>query len=160
MTAEFVKKNSGSENDAQDLFQEAMVVLFEKTQSTDFQLTSSLKTYLYAICRNKWLMVLRSRKNRSTTLIDTEQMNIPSDESIQRDIDYQERNELMRLYFKKIGADCQQVLSLFMAGTSLREIANKMGFTEGYAKKRKFTCQKKLIELIISDPRYQELRVS
>jgi RNA polymerase sigma factor (sigma-70 family) len=158
MVSSFVKRNSGSDDDAQDLFQEVMVVLFENANKPGFALSSSLKTYLYGICRNKWLMVLRARKSKQTTLINTEQLDIPSPETIQEDIIYHEKNELLRIHFQEIGEDCQKIMQSFLSGISLRDIATEMGFTEGYAKKRKFICQKRWIEMIWADPRFQELR--
>ncbi len=102
-------------------------------------------------------MVLRSRKSRKTHLSETEDLDFVSDESVQSDIEQQERNELMRKHFVNLGADCQKVLNMFFTGESLRSIGEKMGFTEGYAKKKKFTCQKQLIEMVTADIRYQEL---
>ena len=57
-----VTSNSGSEEDAQDLFQDAVMVIFEKARSNKLSLTSSLYTYLYAICRNLWLKKLRKKR--------------------------------------------------------------------------------------------------
>ncbi len=157
MTLDLVLKNSGTQEQAKDLFQEVMTVLFEKVQNPDFALRSSIKTYLYAVARNKWLMLLRSRRTQKTDLTDTENLDFAVDATVQEDLIQQERNNLMRLYFQQLGSDCQQVLDLFFARTSMREIAKKMGFSEAYAKKRKFTCQKKLIALVTADSRYQEL---
>ena len=157
MTADLITKNSGTKDEAQDIFQDALVVLFEKAQDPSFQLSSTVKTYIYAVCRNKWLMTLRSRKSRKTHLSDTEALDFVAEESVQADIEQQERNDLMRKYFEKLGTDCQKVLNMFFKGTSMRNIAEAMGFTEGYAKKRKFTCQKQLITMVTADNRYQEL---
>src|SRR5579864_2782986 len=57
----FVLHTSGTTQDAEDVFQEAMVVLLGKLRAEDFILTSSLKTYLFAIAQNIWLK--RKRDN-------------------------------------------------------------------------------------------------
>ena len=55
----FVIYNNGSADDARDIFQEAMVVLYEKSKDTTFLLTCQIKTYVYSICRRLWLKRLQ-----------------------------------------------------------------------------------------------------
>jgi RNA polymerase sigma factor (sigma-70 family) len=67
--ASYIKQNLGSNQDAEDIFQEAIIVLLQKVRKTDFVLTSSLKTYLYAIAKNLWLKRLRDNKMK---IVDNE----------------------------------------------------------------------------------------
>jgi RNA polymerase sigma factor (sigma-70 family) len=60
--AHFVWLNQGREEEAQDLFQDGILILYEKLLQKDFLPQCSLKTYLYAICRNQWLKRLRDEK--------------------------------------------------------------------------------------------------
>src|SRR5688572_1434850 len=60
--ASYIKQNTGSKQDAEDIFQEAILVLLQKVRQPDFVLTSALKTYLYAVAKNLWLKRLRERK--------------------------------------------------------------------------------------------------
>lgn len=156
MIKSFIEKNGGSEEDALDILQEGMVVLYQKAAQEDFEWTSTLKTYLYSVCRNKWLMELRRKRNKPESAIP-ETLMIAGDESVESDIVESEKRKLMKKYFKRLGDDCQQILQMFFEGKSLKEIAQAMDFTAGYAKKRKFICQKRLIESISSDPTYREL---
>ncbi len=57
----FVLTNSGTRADAEDLFQEALLVLIDKARQPHFELTASVKTFLYAISRNLWLKRLRDQ---------------------------------------------------------------------------------------------------
>ncbi|NND34809.1 MAG: sigma-70 family RNA polymerase sigma factor [Saprospiraceae bacterium] len=159
MIRDLIQKNGGSEEDASDVFQEGMVVVFEKTQDKNFNWSSSIKTYLYAVCRNKWLMHLRRQRTHNTTYLQ-DNVEVAGDQNVQRDIVHQEKRELMRKHFGFLGDDCQTVLRMFFAGNSMRKIAQEMGFTEAYAKKRKFTCQQKLIQAISLDPLFNELSAS
>lgn len=156
---DLIQKNGGSEEDASDIFQEGMVVVFEKTQDKNFSWSSSIKTYLYAVCRNKWLMQLRRQRNRGTTHL-ADHLDVAEDQNVQHDIIVQEKKALMRKHFGYLGDDCQSVLRMFFAGNSMRKIAAAMGFTEAYAKKRKYSCQKKLIQAISNDPLFNELSES
>src|SRR5688572_1200580 len=58
----YVRKNKGTAEDARDIFQEAVVILLNKIRLPGFELTASLKTYLYAISKNLWLKQLRGNK--------------------------------------------------------------------------------------------------
>jgi RNA polymerase sigma factor (sigma-70 family) len=58
----FVLRNSGSAADAQDVFQETIIVLLDKVPKEDFTLTSSMKTYMMAVASNIWLKRLRDAR--------------------------------------------------------------------------------------------------
>lgn len=66
----FVLKNNGSEADAEDVFQETMIVLLRKVPKDDFELTSSLKTYIFSIASNIWLKRLRDVNRQANVLVD------------------------------------------------------------------------------------------
>lgn len=65
----FVLKNNGSEADAEDVFQETLIVLLRKVPKDDFELTSSLKTYIFSIASNIWLKKLRDVKRQASHFI-------------------------------------------------------------------------------------------
>lgn len=155
MIRDFIGRNAGTEEDARDIFQEGMLVLFDKVQDNEVEWKSTLKTFLFAVCRNKWLMVLRKKKARNT-VADLESVSEIESE-VAEDIEKSERYRLMRKGFDQLGNECQQVLNLFFDGHSMKEIAEKLSFTPAYAKKKKFICQKKLIDLVSADPSFQEL---
>ncbi|NND07927.1 MAG: sigma-70 family RNA polymerase sigma factor [Saprospiraceae bacterium] len=156
MIRDHITRNGGSDQDAADIFQDGMVVCFEKCADSDFQWTSTLKTYLYAVCKNKWLMQLRKKRNRGTTSLP-DNLEMSDSENIHQDIIQHEQKELMRKHFRTLGTDCQSILQMFFEGMSLRKIGETMNFTEAYAKKRKFVCQQRLIKAITQDPLHQEL---
>ena len=51
----FIYRNNGSIDDARDIFNDAIVVVLMKAREGTLELKCSLKTYVYAICRNLWL---------------------------------------------------------------------------------------------------------
>ncbi|GJM30128.1 MAG: hypothetical protein DHS20C17_27630 [Cyclobacteriaceae bacterium] len=159
MIKELILKNSGSEEDASDIFQESLVVIFEKLKTDELKLTSKFKTYLYAISRNKWLMVLRKQRTKPKMVVDTQLLE-ENHPVYMDDLTKHEQYQLYRQHFKRLSDDCRELLSYFLKGHSLREIGELMGFSEKYAKKRKFMCQKKLISSIETDPVFNELKVN
>jgi RNA polymerase sigma factor (sigma-70 family) len=152
-----ITTNSGTDTDAEDVFQDALVVLYRKIARENLVLTSSFKTFLYSICRNLWLQRLDRRVFRNEFL-ELEDLGELQDISYsEQPEDDQEKYRLFQQHFFKLGDDCQKVLKLFMNKTSLREIADIMGFkTEKYAKTRKFMCKEKLKNSIINDPNFKK----
>ncbi len=153
-----ITTNSGTETDAEDVFQDALVVLYRKIAKENLILTSSFKTFLYSICRNLWLQRL-DRRVFSSEFLEIEDLGELQDNLHleQPENEEQEKYRLFQQHFLKLSPDCQKVLRLFMGKTSLREIADIMGFkTEKYAKTRKFMCKEKLKNSIINDPFFKK----
>ena len=70
----YISANSGTADDAKDIFQDALVILYKNVQSESFTLSVPLKTYLLAVTKNLWLQELR---RRNKMLVSTEQIEIP-----------------------------------------------------------------------------------
>ena len=153
----FITSNSGNEDDAQDIFQEAIIVIFKKLKEKQLVISCTFKTYLYSVCRLLWLKQLEKRKNKNEQSIENENHIELSDEMHEMS-EETERFRLYQAYFAKLGADCKKVLELSLDKVSLREIAKIMGYkSEKYAKKRKYQYKEKLIKEIKSDPKFKEL---
>jgi len=156
MISKLILNNRGSEEDAQDIFQDALCMMYEKSQQEQLQFNCAFKTYLYAVCRNMWLMVLRKKRTDGVMVKDTE-IGDDLSESLIQDMTHARRVQVFKAHLENLGESCQQVLKFFFNGKSLRQIAEQMGFTEAYAKKRKFVCQQKLIASIEQDILFREL---
>jgi RNA polymerase sigma factor (sigma-70 family) len=152
-----ITTNSGTETDAEDVFQDALVVLYRKIAKENLILTSSFKTFLYSICRNLWLQRL-DRRVFSNEFLDMEDLSELQEFSSSEQADEEhEKYRLFQQHFFRLSEDCQKILKLFMSKVSLREIAEIMGFkTEKYAKTRKFMCKEKLKNSIINDPNFKK----
>ncbi len=155
---QLVETKQGSKEDAHDVFQEGLVLVFQKVQHADFQLTSSFFTYFYAICRNIWYNKLRKKANKEVTLDDKMLLMLEQDSTPL--LETSERYYLYRKMFLRLGSDCQKVLSLFLQKVSMEQIKVQMGYGSiSYTKKRKFLCKEKLVQLIQNDPSFQELKM-
>ncbi len=153
----FIQSNSGSPEDAKDIFQDALMTIYIKSKNEDLdKLDCSFYTYLYAICRNLWLKKLRGKKHQSTGEIEVEVKNLKID--IEKIIAQKERWDFYREKFKELNLACQKILQLFFEKHNFEEISKKLGLgSAGYAKKKKHLCKKKLIELMMKDKRFNEL---
>ena len=152
----FIRSKGGTTEDAHDTFQDALVIIFEKTRQEDFKIEKSFYAFLYRVCRNLWGNRLQKKSMKEVTLPD--QIKHLAEEDIFAFIVQEEREQLFWTAFKKLGADCQQIFQLAFQKKSTEEIRQIMGFSsKGYTKKRKHICKGKWIELVRADVKFTEL---
>ena len=153
----YVEKNSGTDKDAEDVFQDAMILLFNKIQEGNLELKCSVHTYLFSIVKILWLSQLKRREIRKTSSEDCDSF-ISENENILDTILQTERKTLFIKHFNELTEDCQKIIKYFLKGISISEITNLMGFSsEQHTKNRRFRCKKSLIEKILQNPHYKEL---
>jgi RNA polymerase sigma factor (sigma-70 family) len=153
-----VKSNTGFDEDAEDIFQEALFIVLKKLQNEDFELSSSFLTYLYSISRNLWLQKLKRKRQAHQNQDDLERYLSNRENSVDSHYDEHEKYKLFQEYFDKMSPDCQRLMKLFLTRMPLREIAEEMGYkSEDYAKTKKYLCKESLKKLIENDPRLQDL---
>ena len=147
----FVLKNNGNEEDAKDLFQDVLLVLFQKVRSETFLLTCSLGTYLFSISRLLWFKEINRRKrNTPASILLEDYEDFESD--IHATAELNERLEIYRKNFESLSADCKKVLKYFIDGMSIAEITKKMGYrSEQHTKNRRYRCKLSLIRQIKSN---------
>jgi RNA polymerase sigma factor (sigma-70 family) len=146
----FVLKNNGSEEDAKDLFQDVLLVLFQKVRSDSFLLTCSLGTYIFSVSRLLWFKELAKRKHVSAASFILEDY-ADIDRDIHETAELNERLEIYRKNFESLSEDCQKVLRYFIEGMSIAEITRKMGYkSEQHTKNRRYRCKLSLIRQIKS----------
>ena len=151
MIQAFILNNSGSQDDARDIFQEAMIVLFEKAKSGNFELSSQLKTYIYSVCRRLWLKRLNQMQRYNGHLNNMED-TIAVDEDMEvhekRDTDF----TLMENAMSKIGEPCKSLLdAYYIQKKHMQEIAADFGYTNAdNAKTQKYKCLIRLKKLFFA----------
>ena len=155
----FIKKNSGDDDDANDIFQEAIIIIFRKLKANELVLDCTFETYLYSVCRFLWLKQLDKRKIEREKIKDNHDYHEDIyDDGLEKVADLNERYKLYQKHFTNLGKDCQKVLQLYFDKVPLKNIAQIMGFnSEKYAKKRKFKCKEYLIKSIKQDLEYNKI---
>ncbi len=155
----FIKKNNGDDDDANDVFQEAIIIIYRKLKANDLVLDCGFETYLYSVCRFLWLKQLEKRKAEKEKIKDNHEYNEDLyDDALEKVVDLNERYRLYQKHFTNMGTDCQKVLQLYFDKVPLKNIAQIMGFkSEKYAKKRKFKCKEYLIKSIKQDLEYKKI---
>jgi len=148
MVQSLITNNNGSPDDARDIFQEAMIVLYEKVRSGTFELNCQLKTYLYSVCRRLWLKRL-SQLQRLSPEVENLEETVPVEEEIelheQRNLDFQTMERSMQ----RLGEPCRSLLeAYYLQKKNMVEIAGSFGYTNAdNAKNQKYKCLMRLKKL-------------
>lgn len=112
MVQSLILNNNGTTDDARDIFQEAMIVLYENSKSASFQLNCQIKTYVYSVSRRLWLKRLQYM-NKYSGDIDNMSEVVPVEEEIeaheQRDADYQ----VMEKALMNLGEPCRSIIEAY-----------------------------------------------
>lgn len=155
---EYIMRNSGNQEDARDILQDGLGDIYLKQQTGGLILNCKFSTFLYAICRYKWLNRIRKKKNRNEVTIDNpEVLNITVE--IETQIEKTEQYKLLIEKFEHLSEKCKKILRLsWHTDMNMKEIAKKLGLTHGTARNRKHSCIKYLTKLIKEDDRYDELK--
>ncbi|MFC6997768.1 RNA polymerase sigma factor [Rufibacter roseus] len=157
MVLYFVQSNNGTEDDAKDIFQEAVIVFYEKIRAGQLELNCQIKTYLYSICRRLWLKRLSRSSRFSTGLIEDTEAELTD---AQEDADQAEQNELkftaMGNALAQLGEPCKTLLEdFYIRSMGMPEITEKFGYNNvDSAKNQKYKCLMRLKKLFFSD--YQQ----
>jgi RNA polymerase sigma factor (sigma-70 family) len=152
-----VVNNSGTAEDAKDIFQETMIVLYEKVQSGSFELNCQIKTFIYSVSRRLWLKRL-IHQNRFTLSEGHEEIVGVDDEVEEHD----KRNtefSMMEKAMSGLGEPCKSLLEAFyLQKRSMQEIAASFGYTNAEnAKNQKYKCLVRLKKLFFSQYKNESL---
>jgi len=161
-----IKLKGGSEDDAADIFQEAVLILIEKIKAGKFRHESSVKTFLVGIARNLWLFEKRTRERRSSR-----EMHYSATENSQintEDLDIGERffsksnTDIIQALFKQVGEICSKILiGFYYENSSMKNLLQRFHFdNEQVLRNRKARCMKKLKKLLNEQPELlQQLKI-
>jgi RNA polymerase sigma factor (sigma-70 family) len=147
----FVLSNNGSYDDAMDLFQEAMILLYEKAVAGELELNCKLKTYLYSICRRLWLKRLQQIK-RTGTPVETLEEIIPVEEDLEEQEKKNEAFLQMEKAMQRLGEPCKSLLEAFyIHKKAMNEISEEFGYTNSdNAKNQKYKCLMRLKKIFFN----------
>ena len=140
-----VSTNSGTRDDAEDMLQESLVVLWERVRAGRFEQNAKLSTFIYATARNLWFGRLRRKGREIPRDIDPEEHTDDALSALEGLV-ASEETAMVRDALGRIGEQCRKLLLLFYwEELSMEEIAGKLGFANAEtAKAKKYQCKKAL----------------
>ena len=143
--------NNGTSDDARDIFQEAMIVLYEKVRSENFELNCQIKTYLYSVSRRLWLKKLQ-HAGRYVTEVGNLEATVPVEEEVEdhekKDVEF----DMMDMAISKLGEPCKSLIEAFyLQKKNMQEIAADFGYTNAdNAKNQKYKCLMRLKKIFFT----------
>ncbi len=144
MISDMVRKNQGSEDDSVDIFQDGLAILNHNLKNGKFRGDSSIKTYIFSICKNLWLKEHARRQKQS--IAEAESVVI-----CQGDINYLINVEIVSLLMNELQEDCRSILIEYYYNNKsmaeLKEIFNVNSIQ--VAKTKKWRCLNYLKKLFI-----------
>ena len=157
----YIRNNSGDEDQAQDVVQEIMILLFNQAKANKLQLSCPFDAYFFLLCKRKWLNELKKASNKGVTINDEyTSNNEPTEEMVTQTEIFEEKQELFDLMFQKLGDKCQEVLKLSFTLKSMEEVAEKLQVTYGYVRKKKSLCTGQLTQWIRENSRFKSLKIT
>lgn len=146
-----VINNNGSSDDAKDIFQEAMIVLYEKAKTEGFELSCQIKTFLYSVSRRLWLKRLQ-QQNRFASPGDSMEETIPVEEDLQNHEQRNEEFEMMEKAITHLGEPCRSLIeAYYLQKKTMQDIAASFGYTNAdNAKNQKYKCLMRLKKIFFT----------
>jgi RNA polymerase sigma factor (sigma-70 family) len=146
-----VTRNQGTEDDVEDVLQEALVVLWERVRSGSFKYQAKLSTFIYATAKNIWFRRL-ARQRKEIPVFDNSFEASSADPTPLEELEKNERISAVQHAMEQIGNPCRDLLLLYYwEEQSMEEIALKLGFANAdTVKSKKYQCKKSLERLVIN----------
>jgi RNA polymerase sigma factor (sigma-70 family) len=139
----YILKNNGNTDDAEDILQDAVIAVWEKIQQGSLELKAKLSTFVFAISKNLWLKRL-GKLGRQVNMdgIKTENLSEKNEGM------YEEDRKIVVSMMNLLGAKCREILSLFyFEGYDMTTIAEKLDYNNAdTVKAKKHQCFKQLQE--------------
>lgn len=155
---QMILNNNGSEQEAKDVFQEAILVLYEKLQESSFELTCQIRTFLYSVARRQWLKKLSEKRKVAGKVEDfAEFISFDAQELEEMDVQ-EEKMKAVQLAFTELGEPCTTIIQdYYLYKLSMQEISEKMGYTNAQnAKNQKYKCLQRLKKIFFKNYRVEE----
>lgn len=151
MVQSLIINNNGSSDDAKDIFQEAIIVLYEKVRTGTFELNCQIKTFIYSVSRRLWLKRLQ-QQNRYSSPGDNMENVVAVDEELD---EHEQRNaefDMMEKAINNLGEPCKSLLeAYYLQKQNMQVIAANFGYTNAdNAKNQKYKCLMRLKKIFFA----------
>lgn len=155
----YITKNSGNEDAAKDVVQEVLVAIYKQAKHKGLKLTCPFDAYFFLLCKRRWLNEIKKSSLKEVT-INEEVVSI-NDDALQLadEFDIEQQKKLVfDLMFQKLGDACKDLLKATFEIKSMEEVAQKLGVTYAYARKKKSLCIGELTRMVQESSEYKNLK--
>ena len=149
----YILQNQGSEDDAADIFQESLIDIYNQAKHKNLQITCPFEPFLLLLCKRKWLNELKKKGRTPVTNSGDDVYTIGEDvfalaEQVQ---DEEARAKLFLQQFARLGQKCKEIIRASLTGEAQEKIAEQLGVSYGYLRKKKSECMATLLSYIQSN---------
>ncbi len=155
----YIKKNNGDEPRAQDIIQETLMTIFKQAKEKGLQLTCPFDAYFFLLCKRKWLNELKKSSGKEVTIpdevvsIDDESVSFADETEI-----FETKHELFTEMFDQLGKACKELLKVTFTIKSMEEVAQKLGQSYAYVRKKKSLCIGQLTQMVQNAPKFNQIQ--
>ena len=152
-----IQYNSGDAADAADMMQEALVDIYRMSADGQFVLTCPFEAFLVTICKRKWLNVLKKRASSPVTKSIDDGFNLDKDDEAEagRHADQLEREHTVMQVLANMGDRCREIIQACMGKEHQEQVADRLGLTYAYLRKKKSECMAQLGRLVKAHPLFK-----
>jgi RNA polymerase sigma factor (sigma-70 family) len=152
----YIARNSGNNEDARDIFQDAVVIFYKYVKTGKFDVQHDIAGFIFSVSKNLWINSAK-RKNKVVVVNDETLMNNAT-ENLTDELLTREREQYIVKLFSALGESCKQILLYSIYDKfSMKEIKVKMGFTsENVAKTKNYKCKQRLMKLVKDNASIQD----
>lgn len=155
----YIKQNSGDEDKAKDVIQETIMTIYNQVHEKKLQLTCPFDAYFFLLCKRRWLNYLKKSDTKGVTI--NEELLSDGDDAVELAFEttlHERQHELFEEMFQNLGQACKDLLKATFKIKSMEEVAESIGVTYAYARKKKSLCIGQLTKLVQASPKYQHLK--
>lgn len=154
----YIKRNNGDEAQARDVIQETLLTIYRQAFERKLVLTCPFEAYFFLLCKRRWLNTLKENSQREVTI----QEDLTShDNTVVRLADstdqYELKSSIVKSQLMELSEKCREIIRLTMEIRSLKDVADKLGVTYAYVRKKKSLCMGRLTELVRKSKEYRNL---
>jgi RNA polymerase sigma factor (sigma-70 family) len=155
----YIKNNNGDADQAQDVIQEVIVSIYNQAKIKKLQLSCPFDAYFFLLCKRKWLNELKKSSKKEVTI--NEEVLSKDDDASQHAFEteiFNEKQQLFNEMFQKLGDACKELLKTTFQITSMEEVAEKLGVTYAYVRKKKSLCIGQLTSMVQESSAYKKIQ--
>lgn len=156
----YIKQNSGDLDQAQDVVQDTLMAIYTQASKKKLLLTCPFDAYFFLLCKRKWLNELKKTSNKTVTITEAVLSNYDEAQELALETSIlNEKEALFSEMFQKLGTACQELLQACFKTKAMDDVAQSLGVTYAYARKKKSLCMGKLTQLIKASSKFNQFNM-
>ncbi len=147
----YLKSRGADDEEAGDIFQEALIDIYKLAFDENFVLTCPFEAFLLLVCKRKWLNTIKKNQTRGVTKSIDDGYTHIADEAYRHaaaHADQLEKESLVMALLKQISERCREIILASYTHQSQEQLADQLGVSYAYLRKKKSVCMAELIELV------------